>query len=277
MPAVANRTEHDVVVCDESAAAILKGRATFRLVKNWHTARPRKLRNVFVLCSAMGLPAVADFVTSVNREHRLRAIFVRQDADPAWLPQLLERANLRTIRNMIVHDDQSVPVRVLSAWEHGAQEELIAQATVADKKVLLMSCAFERFEVDFDSLPALKKIPVAERGKFAVSDDGSYIHWPGPDIHLDLDAIKAAIDPSWRAHVAAARLSHNTRYGRAIENVRKRHGLRQSDIAELSERQVRRIESGGPVSVAALRALAAAHNLTLDEYLSNVAEAASEA
>ncbi len=275
MPGVIDRMELDVVVCDEAAVRIMKGHEAVRLIKNWRVAKTSRLRNVFVLCSAMGLPEIADFVSSLNRQHRLRGLFVRQDADPAWLPQLLERANLRTVRNMLVHGDYSIPMRVLSAWEHGGQDELIANATVADDKLLLISCALERFEVRFDALPALKKIPEGERGSFVVSEDGSYIHWPGPDIHLDLDAIKSVVNPEWRLHVSATRLSGNRRYAEAIAQIRRERGLRQGDIPDLSERQVRRIESGGPITAAALRSLAAAHKLSLDDYLSTVAEASS--
>jgi hypothetical protein len=43
-------------------------------------------------------------------------------------------------------------------------------------------------------MAALKRIPDAERANFSMDEDGSYIHWPGPDIHLDLDAVRVAID-----------------------------------------------------------------------------------
>ena len=95
----------------------------------------------------MRLPEIADFVSGVNRQHRLRALFVRQDADPTWLPQLLERARLRTLRNMLVHQDYSVASRVLAAWEHGAQDQLIANATVAQNKLFVMSCALDSLAV----------------------------------------------------------------------------------------------------------------------------------
>jgi uncharacterized protein DUF2442 len=279
MRAVAEKNTLDVVVCDDAAASAIGQHDAVRLIKKWRAERASKLKNVFVLCSAMRLPEVADFVSSVNRQHRLRALFVRQDTDPAWLPQLLERANLRTVRNMLVHghSDYSVPMRVLSAWELGRQDELIANATVVDNRLLLLSCALDNFEVPFDALPALRKIPPQVRRSFVISEEGSYIHWPEPDIHLDLDAFKSAIDPAWRVRASAIRLSQNRRYGEAIASVRKRYGLRQGDIPGLSGRQLRRIEGGKPISSAALRSLAEAHQLSLDEYLSVLADAANKA
>lgn len=276
MSAVAEKTELDLVVCDDAAPGFVKNREAFRILKRPRAALNEKLKNVFILCTAMRLPEVASVASSVNREHRLRALFIRQDTDPDWLPQLLERANIRTVRNMLVHHDYALPKRVLWAWEHGGQDQLIANATVADDKLFLINCALETLEVRFDALPALKKIPKGARHNFELSEEGSYIHWPEPDIHLDLDAIKSALDPEWRARSAALKFSHGKRYGNAIARIRKNKGLRQSKIAGLSDRQVRRIEAGGPVTVSALRAFAAAHKLSLDEYLSQVATTAQE-
>lgn len=275
MAGVVEKPELEVVACDATAARLVKEYGgVVRLIKNWQAASAENFKNVFVLCSAMALPEVAHLVSVLNRRHRLRGLFVREDADLTWLPQLLERANLRTLRNMLVHhEDDSLPRRVFSAWEHGAQDELIANATVAGDRLLLITCSFEKIEVAFATIPVLKKIPEAERTKFRISEDGSYIHWPGPDIHLDLDSIKSAVNPEWRLHVLAARYSQDRRYGQAIAQVRKDCGLRQGDIPELSERQIRRIESGSPITASALHSLAAAHKLPLDEYLSRVAQA----
>ena len=41
--------------------------------------------NVFVLTSAARLPEVTAFVRSVNQQHRLRALFIREDVDARLL------------------------------------------------------------------------------------------------------------------------------------------------------------------------------------------------
>jgi Protein of unknown function (DUF2442) len=127
-----------------------------------------------------------------------------------------------------------------------------------------------------DSMPALKRIPISERANFTVDEDGSYIHWPGPDIHLDLDAIRAAIDPEARGRAEAARALHDSRHGAAISKVRLRMGLKQSEIKGLSERQVRRIEKGEGTTYEALRHLASAHRMDLESYLRELAVNASD-
>jgi hypothetical protein len=189
---------------------------------------------------------------------------------------MFERAGLRMMRNTVVYSDSSVPRRVLSAWTQNVQEELIAKASVSKDRLFVLSCALQPYEVAFDSMPSLKHIPLAERANFTVDDDGSYIYWAGPDIHLDLDAIRAAIDPEARARAAAARALHDSRYGAAIAKLRLRMGLKQSQIEGLSERHVRRIEKGEGTTYEALRRLAAAHRMDLESYLRELAANTSD-
>ncbi|HZY60600.1 MAG TPA: DUF2442 domain-containing protein, partial [Candidatus Binataceae bacterium] len=96
---------------------------------------------------------------------------------------------------MLVHSDSRIPRRVLAAWQHNAPAELIANATVADDRLIVISCEPKMYEVGFDQMPALKKIPAPQRRDFEIAEDGSFIWWPSRDIHLDLDAIKSVVDP----------------------------------------------------------------------------------
>lgn len=232
--------------------------------------------HVFILASVTTLPEVAGFVHSANQRHHLRALFVRDDIDLRWLPQWFDHAGLRTFRHTLVYSDPELPRRVLTAWQIGAQDHLIADACVIDNRLYVISCALDRLEVSFDEIPALHHIPETYRTSFSITGDGSYLHWPEPDIHLDIDAIRYTIDPVWRTRHDIARASHNRPFGQGIVAVRKAHGLRQSDINGLSARQLRRIEQGGQPTVKALETLARSHGLTLDAYLNAVAQAAAE-
>ena len=58
----------------------------------------------------------------------------------------------------------------------------------------------------------------------------------------------------------------------AIARLRNEHGLKQTDIQGISERQLRRIARGGDVSVQSLKVLADAHGMKLDRYLHAIAE-----
>lgn len=261
---------------DRDTDGVVSNRRRFRVLHRPNRQIAEHGRNIFVLIPASELPDVAEFVSIVNRRHQLRALLVRDDVQPNSIPQMFERAGLRMVRNTVVYSDAGIPRRVLAAWAHSAQEQLIAKVSVSKERLFVLSCALQPYEIAFDTMPSLKRIPLAERGNFAVDEDGSYIHWPGPDIHLDLDAIRAAVDPEARARAEAARAVHDGRYGGAIAKLRLRMGLKQSEIKGLSERQVRRIEKGEGTTYEALRRLAAAHRMDLESYLRELAINASD-
>ena len=176
-----------------------------------------------------------------------------------------------TLSNRLPLSKSRVPRRVLTAWLNGAQAELIANAAVADDTLVVVSCEPKIYEIRFDQMPALKKIPVDKRRDFELAEDGSFIWWRSRDIHLDLDAIRSVIDPVWRRKSARIRRLHGREYGAAIAALRKELGLRQTDVPNTSERQLRRIEQTGAVSVRNLKHLADAHKMTLEVYLDRVA------
>lgn len=227
--------------------------------------------NLFVFSSATRLSGVEEFVQAANRHHHLRALFVEEDVDPKWLPQMLNRANLRMLRNVVVHSGPEVPRRVMSAWHAGAQDRLVANAAVSGDRLYVISCALEQFEVAFADIRALKDIPQDDRAVFEIADDGSYIHWPVPDVHIGMDTIRASVDGEFRERLEAETLAADKRFGAAVSSLRKKAGLRQADITGLSERQVRRIENGERPTVASLRLMAEAHGMALGDYLKAVA------
>jgi hypothetical protein len=265
-----------VLFQDPEAIKALTDLEGIRVFKTPRREVAERARNLFVFAVASALEQVAEFVTTANRRHELRVLFVREDVDSRWLPQMFDRANLRTLRNTLVHANASVePKRVLNAWRHGGEHNLIAGASALADKLMVLSCALDKYEVAFDDIPALKRIARTERRHFTIADDGSYIHWPVDDIHLDIEAFRIAVDPAYREEAFGRRAVHDRRYGAAIAALRQRVGLRQSDIDGLSDRQVRRIEGGDRTSVHALRLLAAAHRMDFSEYLDELARTVS--
>jgi transcriptional regulator with XRE-family HTH domain len=68
-------------------------------------------------------------------------------------------------------------------------------------------------------------------------------------------------------------LIHNKKFGQAIAVIRQRYSLRQTDIPDLTDRQLRRIESGeARPSVSTLKLIAKAHKLKLEVYLDEVSK-----
>lgn len=254
----------------ESRAAVPRG-AGIRVLSSPDQEVAENAHNLFVFSAATKLGDVADFVSISNSRHQLRALFVRDDLDPYWLPALFEKAGLRTLRNAIVHVDWTVPSRVIRAWRHGAQNRLVADARIANGMLYVTACDLERYEVPIRALPPLAKIPAVRLKQFQIDEDGSFLYWPSADIHINLEAIRYASDPAFRARSARTSSVRNERYGRAIERTRVRSGLTQNAIPGMSERQVRRIEKGAVVTERALTLLAKAHRMNVDRYLDALA------
>ena len=135
-----------------------------------------------------------------------------------------------------------------------------------------MACDHTLFRVGFAEMPALEWIPSQQRSSFTISSEGSYIHWPEVDVHIDLDAIRYLKDETWREKKDRERLMYDLRFGKVVATLRKQYGLKQADIRGLSERHVRRIEKGERTKIDTLAILAISHGLSLKEYLDEIAE-----
>ena len=269
-------TEMSVFSCNPNILATFL--ATFaqtekvRLLKSLDARDLKKIRNLFVLCPATELPKVAQVASAANRLHRLRALFVEQDVEASLLPVMLHRAHLRTTRNLVVHSGSELPRRVLRAYQMGAQEQLIAHAHVLPDMLFVLTCALQWLEMPFGAMATLADLTDAERKDFTIAEDGSYIHWPHADVHLDIDAIRYITDPKSRAKADRQALLHNEQFGAAVAAVRRQHSLAQSEITGVSERQVRRIEAGSLPRSTTLTLMAKAHRMSLDTYLAQIAE-----
>ena len=74
--------------------------------------------------------------------------------------------------------------------------------------------------------------------------DGSFIHWPDINVHLDWNQFLQAVEPA-ELHKAQQRSTgFNRRYGAAIRKLRAQAGIPQAKVEGITERQLRRIEQG---------------------------------
>ena len=167
--------------------------------------------------------------------------------------------------------DATVVERIKQAWEWESEAELIATAKASDNILIVMGCDLNFWQVPFDAIPCLNKLPSSERTNFEIDRDGSYLHWQWNDIHVDLEEIKAAVDPEFKSQLYLEKLKYDQALGKAISQVRKAHNLNQNEIKGLSDRHLRRIENEGyQVTIDVLKKLAVAHNMNLEDYLAEV-------
>lgn len=148
-----------VLDCDKKSRAIVFDSKRIRSFRYSEELDINRAHNIFVIANASELEEIADFVRQANESKKLRAIMLRQDTHQNWITQLLAKADLRTLKNMIVHSGRDVPRRVLTAWHYGAQDQLIADAAVFNNRLYVLSCALKRYEIGFESIKALSLIP----------------------------------------------------------------------------------------------------------------------
>jgi hypothetical protein len=264
-----------VLVADAaSAPGFRSGRRLHRILQ--HDGKRGSAEPLLIVAAASTLPEVAGLAEEANRRRRLMGLLIRQDVGTGLIAPLLDRAGLRSWRSVLVHQGPPLPARVLKAWEMGAENELIAEASVTAGVLFVLSCALERVEVPVRSIPALARMRAADLAAVEVSPDGSHLFWPKGDIHLDLGSLRYVVDPAWRARTDAERVGHHARFGAAVRAVRQAHGLTQGGIDGLSARHLRRIEGGAFPKVSTLWALARAHGMDLSRYLAAVAQRADD-
>ncbi|MEM7762130.1 MAG: helix-turn-helix domain-containing protein [Cyanobacteria bacterium P01_A01_bin.40] len=168
----------------------------------------------------------------------------------------------------------TVARRIKTAWEWSAEEELIAIASTSVDSLIVMGCDLTTWEIPFESHPGLAKIPPAEKSNFKLDVDGSYLYWKSIDLHVDLEELKAAVNPEFKEQLLLEKLEYGKSLGKAIAVVRKAHQLTQNKISGISDRHLRRIENEGQQpTLEILKKLSAAHELDLETYLTEVNEA----
>ncbi len=228
-------------------------------------------KNLFLISNSLGVNDLAPLIHSANNKHQLKALLIREEQNQNWITRILDMADLRTLRNLLVFSNWVVPKRILTAWRYGVQDKLIADAAVFDDQLYVQDCALNTIVVPFASIKALSRIPKNKRREFSISEEGAIIEWAEFDTQFDLEILQITLNPELGNKYLLQKIAHDELFGKAIANIRYKKNLGQRDILGLSERQVRRIENGESASLKCLEALAQAHQLPLKEYLNLLA------
>jgi hypothetical protein len=200
---------------------------------------------------------------------------------------LPSRAVVDRVAWLNVKDDQRIllaPVgegeetfarRLLTALDKADDDRRILDAWWEESTLVVVSATQEGFRksrVPLEKLPVLRRISQRQREDFAIDEDGTFIHWPSADIHLGWEQFERAVNVAARLKAEQQTEGFNRAYGAAIEGLRKDKGLRQSDIAGLTARQVGRIEHGQcRATLSALQKLAQAHDMSVNTYMEELA------
>ena len=167
--------------------------------------------------------------------------------------------------------------RMLKAHALGAEKQLVASAELENGMLSVWSCEPKLYRCAATEIPPLAALGSKARERLEVSASGSRIHWPDGDVDLDMDAIREFADPMVRREAEFKYRMEASRYGVAIRSVREAHGLRQTAVPGLSEREVRRLENGEvQPHLETLKRLAKAHGASLSEYMTTLATASKQ-
>lgn len=191
--------------------------------------------------------------------------------DDAILQKFETKHVRKPIEIVYIRSQPEVIERIRSAWEMEAEDKLIATANVENSYLYVMNCGLRTWKIPFDSIPALEYISINERPNFEIDEDGSFLYWESADVHIDLEALQAAVDPELRNQLIFEKINYSESFCRAIAVIRKSRNLTQEDIPKVSSRHVRRIEKGSIPKLETLKHFAEAHGLDLNSYLEEIA------
>jgi hypothetical protein len=160
-------------------------------------------------------------------------------------------------------------LRGLSQTDDGTS---IVDAWLEDQNLVVLSPFFERLTVPLHQLSKFLGTTHAAPSSFEIDDDGSFLYWERADVHLGWDQLLQLVDPAALMVAKAKTAEFNCRYGAAIRSLRDQAGLKQADIAGLTDRHLRRIEQGEQgITKTALEALASAHQMEVGQYMNELA------
>jgi len=173
-------------------------------------------------------------------------------------------------------EEEAFAERLLIALDRADEDNRILDAWWEETTFVVVSPTregFRKLRVPIEKLPVLQGLSIEEHDAFEIDEDGTFIYWPSGDIHLGWEQFEGAVDETAYLKAKQQTEGFNKTYGAAIEALRKKKGLRQSDIEGLTPRQVGRIESGQcRATLSALQKLAKAHDMTISKYLEELSQ-----
>ncbi len=234
-------------------------------------------RDILILASEESLESALQIVSGSGLTSSIVGTLLREPIQHDYARHMLQEKDADPTK-VIFYSDSDVATRVIHAWKIGAADELIAEASLKDGALYVRSCGFACLRISTEQIPQLAAQSEADRNEFYVETNGSYLHWPKADLHLDLDTVRTISNPDLAKQRSQESLRHNRRLGRAIKALREEAGLQKAQFEGIDPRQLLRLEKGESTPrMRTLEILARTHGISLDDYLSALAERASRA
>lgn len=210
-------------------------------------------------------------------------LFTERDTHPDQVARWMRETNIRSENRLqVVRVDNLLEgqqlsellVRVCCAFPPAYGRGAIVDAYLVRGTLFVRGPEHQMLHVPVTSIRALREMSPVVLRNFRVDPDGSFIHWPDVDVHLGWNQFLQAVDPAEFRKANQKSDDFNRRYGAAIRKTREDAGITQAGVHGLTDRQLRRIEQGECRATAnALRHLATAHGLGLNEYMDKLSVA----
>lgn len=237
--------------------------------------------NVLVVSRMVDLPFLPPKRAQTATGRATKFLVIAGDSPPETMGERLPLLQVKNPQRLLVTSEgnatqlSNLVARLVRGMIEESRKAIVAANWEGENKetLVVIDSSLERMRIPRSKLEKLLGTDPEHLSQFEIDSDGSFIYWPHADVHLGCEQFASLVDPA-RALATQIRLdAHNQRYGRAIRAMREEAGLKQSDIHSIDARTVGRVERGEMTpSSKTLRALAAAHGLPDEKYLSELAQ-----
>jgi hypothetical protein len=205
-------------------------------------------------------------------------VFKRTDEPMEAMPSTINNLNVRDPKRIHIatrHSDdvaEALIFRTICGFA-GKYSDRIIDAWWEGDEFVILTPEFIRIPIHAQKLAHFIGADKQRLVEFEIDSDGSFVYWPHADVHLGWEQFACMVDDIAANTLRSFRSTFDKSYGSRIRKLREESGLRQSDIEGLTPRQIGRIESGEcRATRSALAKLAAAHEMSLVDYLRVLAE-----
>lgn len=261
-----------------SKSGLKAGRHGWRAIKNWGNVSSRGIAPLLVAWTVASIER--NKVRDLRRLKRDTMFLLFQcDLPPQAVVDRMAWLDIRDDKRIYCIDTskegEPFVERFLLALDSKDYESRIIDTWWEDDTLVIVSPredGFNKLRVPLQKLPVLQDHKKEDLENYEIDGDGIFIYWPDMDIHLGWEQFEQAIDEGACLKAKQRSEIFNKAYGAAIRDLRQKYGLRQSDIKDLTPRQVGRIEKGEcRATHNALTKFAKAHKMSVSNYMNELA------
>ena len=118
-----------LVLLDEQFQGTIASGSTHRLFTSVHSKKLAVQKNVVIVSKASGLSGISEFIREINEKNHLKGLFIRPDVKTELLPKLMHESGVSTLKHTFILESSDALQRVVNAWNLGAPDALIADAS----------------------------------------------------------------------------------------------------------------------------------------------------